>query len=177
MFAQLGDIQFNLIPYFESLDTSKTFDYAEHKVIEGKPRLQFVGDGLDCHTIDIVLHSQYCSPDAEYKKLADAASGHQALAFVFGNGSYKGRYVITELSASTRQTDPIGNIISLGARLSLKEWVEAQPLESKKQQQKANAKGLKKKGATPKPTAKTGYTTQTVTNQQGYSVKKIVRQE
>lgn len=47
MFALLGDVQFDLITYFDGFESQFGADFAEHALIEGKPRLQFIGDKLD----------------------------------------------------------------------------------------------------------------------------------
>ena len=44
--ALLGEITFDLITYFEGMEASFSANYAEHALIEGKPRLQWVGDNL-----------------------------------------------------------------------------------------------------------------------------------
>ena len=46
MFAQLGDIEFELITYFSGLNESNTFNYAQHERINNKPILQYLGQDL-----------------------------------------------------------------------------------------------------------------------------------
>ena len=46
MFAQLGDIKFELITYFNGLTETMSYNYAQHERIENKPILQFLGKGL-----------------------------------------------------------------------------------------------------------------------------------
>jgi len=147
MFAQLGDIRFDLITYFNGLEGSQAYDFAEHKVIEGKPRLQYVGDGLEEVRIELLFHREFCFPEGEMQRLREAAATHRAHPFLFGNGLYKGRFVITELTTGTIQTTGDGSIIAMGARLVLKEWVETEPLEIRQQEQKATAPAVKKQKA------------------------------
>ncbi|PYA54645.1 hypothetical protein DMW53_25830, partial [Serratia marcescens] len=54
MFAVLGDIEFELITYWDGFEATFGVDYAEHARIEGKPGLQFVGDKLDEIQISLV---------------------------------------------------------------------------------------------------------------------------
>lgn len=61
MFAVLGDIEFELITYWDGFEATFGVDYAEHARIEGKPGLQFVGDRLDEIQISLVLHQHYCA--------------------------------------------------------------------------------------------------------------------
>ena len=96
MFAVLGDIEFELITYWDGFEATFGVDYVEHARIEGKPGLQFVGDKLDEIQISLVFHQHYCVPDVELARLRTAMKAHQALALVFGNGDYRGWFVITD---------------------------------------------------------------------------------
>lgn len=122
MYAVLGNIEFDLISYFDGLEQRSGSDFAEHGRIGGKPVLQFVGDKLDEIRIDLVLHAAYCQPDEELQKLQAARLQHQALALVLGNGDYKGRFVIAELQSTGRQTDRSGSLLAVEAQLSLREY-------------------------------------------------------
>ena len=123
MFALLGDIQFNLPTYFDGMDAQFGADFAEHPLIEGKPRLQWIGDRLDDYRIDLSFHSWSCDPEAELKRLRQALQAHMAMSFVLGNGDYKGWFVLTEVQAMSRQTDQYGTLTCLEATLTLREYV------------------------------------------------------
>ncbi|WP_197329524.1 phage tail protein [Ralstonia syzygii] len=123
MFALLGDIQFDLITYFDGFDLQFGADFAEHALIEGKPRLQFVGDKLDEIRIQLAFHAYYCDPEAELAKLKKAVAAHHAMALVLGNGDYKGWFVLTEAQALSTQTDKSGTLIALEANITLREFV------------------------------------------------------
>ncbi len=123
MYAVLGDIQFDLITYFDGFEWRFGADYAEHGVIQGKPRLQFIGDKLDEIRLTLKFHAQYCDPEAEMVRLREAAQAHQAMAFVLGNGDYKGWFVLTEAEAISEQTDPAGTLVSVTATATLREYV------------------------------------------------------
>ena len=43
MFAQLGNIQFELITYFNGIKESSSYNYAQHERINQKPLLQYLG--------------------------------------------------------------------------------------------------------------------------------------
>ncbi|HFV8933106.1 TPA: phage tail protein, partial [Escherichia coli] len=60
MFAVLGDIEFELITYWDGFEATSGVDYAEHARIGSKPGLQFVGDRLDEIQISLVFHQHYC---------------------------------------------------------------------------------------------------------------------
>jgi len=141
MFAQLGSVQFDILTGFESLTSTSQYNYAEHAVIEGKPRLQYIGDGLDTVDITIRLHSSFYDPEGELKKLQDEAAKHEALPLVYGNGEYVGKFVVEEISKTTSQTDGKGNIIGVEVSLKLKEYAETNLRTFKKKPEQ----GLKRK--------------------------------
>ena len=141
MFAQLGNIQFELIQYFESIESSKTYNYAESSRIGLKPKLQFTGESLETFAIKVNFHIAFCDPQTEIKNIKQASNTHQALSFVYGNGEYQGKYVITDFNKTHLQTDSLGNIIAIEAQINLKEYVKD---STKKKKQ------LKKQGITNK---------------------------
>lgn len=118
-----GDIEFELITYWDGFEATFGVDYAEHPRIEGKPGLQFVGDKLDEIQISLVFHQHYCVPDVELVRLRTAMKAHQALALVFGNGDYRGWFVITDVTATSEQTDSTGNVLAVNATASLREYI------------------------------------------------------
>ncbi|MEC5344683.1 phage tail protein [Brenneria populi] len=122
MFAVLGDIEFELITYWDGFESTFGVDYAEHSRIEGKPGLQFIGEQLDEFRISLVFHSMYCTPDSELARLRRAMQAHQALALVFGNGDYRGWFVVTAVTASSQQTDASGNVMAMTAEVTLREY-------------------------------------------------------
>ena len=130
MYAILGDIQFDLITYFDGFESTFSADYAEHKLIEGKPRLQFIADNLDEIKIELTFHESFCDPEMELLKLKDALASHEAMALVLGNGEYKGWFVLTNVDAVSKQTTEGGTLIALDAKITLREYVgdKANPL-------------------------------------------------
>ncbi|WP_298438077.1 phage tail protein [Geobacter sp.] len=146
MFAQLGDIRFELITYFDGLEGSQAYNFAEHQVIEGKPRLQYIGDALETVSIALKFHVAYCDPAFEYQRLREAGAIHRALPFVFGNGLYRGRYVIVEITDTVEATAADGTVIAVEAKCSLKEWVDDTPLVIRKQAKKDKAPARRKNG-------------------------------
>jgi phage protein U len=121
--ALLGDIRFSLVTYFEGMELKFAADYAEHALIKGKPMLQWTGDKLDEVSWDIVLHAGYCDPEAEMLKLRQAVRDHKALPLVFANGDYKGYFVPTEASVSSKKLHADGGAVWMEVKLSLRECV------------------------------------------------------
>ncbi len=124
MYAVLGDVEFELITYFDGLDVQFGASFAEHARVGDKPRLQWVGDELDEVTFQLVFHASYCDPEAELLKLHSALRSREARQFVLGNGAYKGWFVITRLSGTSRQTDAKGALVAMDATVTLKEFAE-----------------------------------------------------
>ncbi|EBX1663060.1 hypothetical protein DQ936_18190 [Salmonella enterica subsp. enterica serovar Oslo] len=122
MYAVLGEIEFDVVAYWDEFESTMGVDYTSHARIEGKPGVQFIGDKLDKITLKFNFHSQYCQPTTELNRLREAMSAHQAMALVFGNGDYRGWFVITDLTATHQHTDPYGNVIAQGGTLSLQEY-------------------------------------------------------
>uniref|UniRef100_UPI0011BA9470 phage tail protein n=1 Tax=Salmonella enterica TaxID=28901 RepID=UPI0011BA9470 len=73
-------------------------------------------------SITLVFHQHYCVPDVELARLRTAMKAHQALALVFGNGDYRGWFVITDVTATSEQTDSTGNVLAVSATVSLREY-------------------------------------------------------
>lgn len=139
MFAQLGDIKFELITYFNGLNETVSYNYAQHERIENKPILQFMGKNLLEEDIKLNFHRNFCIPEDEIKKLTDVADNASPLKFIKGNGEYVGVFVIQEIGKTTEQAAPDGTLMSVQVDVRLKEYTGKIP--EKKQEQK----GFKKK--------------------------------
>lgn len=139
MYAQLGDIEFDLITYFSGLNESNTYNYAQHERINNKPVLQYLGQGLQEQDIKLNFHSSFCNPTEELKKLKEVAQKAEPLKFIKGNGEYVGVFVITEIISVTEQTSDEGDIIYIQIDLKLREFA------GKIQEKNNKQGGLKKK--------------------------------
>ena len=139
MFAQLGDIQFDLITYFDGINSTVTYNYAEHERINNKTLLQFLGENLQEFTIKLNLHSNFCVPEDEILKIRTEAKLGKPLKFIKGNGEYVGAFVISQIQKTTEQTSPEGDLIAIQVELQLKEYAGKIPEDEEEE------KGLKKK--------------------------------
>lgn len=157
--AVFGNLQFDLITYFEGWEAKFAAEYAEHKLMGRKPALQFVGDQLDEITWNLVFHSGYCQPEVEMLKLRRAVAAHAALPLVLSNGDYKGYFVPLDVQATTKQTTKNGTVVWMECKLTLKEYVlpevlaETTPKAPPVAAQKGKTKpaGTVKKKPTPRP--------------------------
>ena len=132
MFAQLGDIEFELITYFNGMNESQSYNYQ-------KPVLQFLGLNLQEQDIKLNFHASFCTPEDEIKKLKDVANLGTPLKFIKGNGDYVGVFVITEIASVTEQATNEGDLISVQVDLKLREYTGVIPEDSQTEG------GLKKK--------------------------------
>ena len=139
MFAQLGDIKFELITYFNGLTETVSYNYAQHDRIENKPILQFIGKNLQEENIKLNFHRSFCIPEDELKNLVEVADAATPLKFIKGNGEYVGVFVIEEIGKTVEQTSAEGELLSLQVDIRLKEYTGKIPEDDETE------KGFKKK--------------------------------
>lgn len=139
MFAQLGDIKFELITYFNGLTETILYNYAQHERIENKPLLQFLGKNLLEENIKLNFHRSFCIPEDELKNLVEVADKAEPLKFIKGNGEYIGVFVIEEIGKTTEQASPEGDLLSIQVDVRLKEYTGKIPEDDETE------KGFKKK--------------------------------
>jgi phage protein U len=125
MFAILGDIEFTVAGGISAMEHSASADWAEHARIQGKPLLEWVGEGLDECNLTIELHPALGDPEQRLRALRLAKSQHQPLAFVMGSGEYLGPYVITQLNNTVRRATAVGQLMAATVQLSLREYTGA----------------------------------------------------
>ncbi|WP_025132350.1 phage tail protein [Pseudomonas sp. PH1b] len=125
MFAILGDIEFTVAGGITGIEQRGSADWAEHPRIQGKPLLEWIGEGLDEYSLTIELHSVLGDPEVRLRALQAAKKKHEPLAFVMGSGQYLGPYVIVDLSNAIRRATDKGQIRSATVQVSLKEYTGA----------------------------------------------------
>lgn len=140
MFAQLGDIKFKLITYFNGLTETVSYNYAQHDRIENKPILQFIGKNLQEENIKLNFHRSFCIPEDELKNLIEVADAATPLKFIKGNGEYVGVFVIEEIGKTVEQTSAEGGLLSIQVDLRLREYTGKIP-----EDEEDTEKGFKKK--------------------------------
>jgi phage protein U len=123
MFALLGEISFTVIGSPELLESSRRFDYAEHRVVEDRPLLQWLASGLETITLAMLFHASFTDPAAQLGALLAAGEDHQARALVLGNGVFRGFFVVESVATSDIQLAADATPIAIRVRTSLREWV------------------------------------------------------
>lgn len=132
MYAQLGTIRFEGLNGFSTLEESFAVNYAQHERINGKPRLEAVGDVLDTISFDMYLHADFVDPEASIEVIRNAMTNREILTLILGSGKVVGNFVIPNFTKSTEFTDPKGNIISATLSIELLESATDDPLASAK---------------------------------------------
>lgn len=130
MYAILGEIIFDVLTSPQAFESARKYDYAEHKVVQDRPRLQWIANDLETLTLELSFHAQFTNPQRQLTLLENAAEDHRARAFVYGNGIHRGYFVVSELSEVHRHNADDGSLIYATARVTLKEWalsVEVDP--------------------------------------------------
>ena len=139
MFAQLGDIVFELITYFDGINDTVSYNFAEHERINNKTLLQYMGESLQEYTIKLNLHSTFCTPEEEIIKIREAAKLGKPLKFIKGNGKYLGVFVIAQIQKTVEQASPVGDLIAIEVELQIKEYAGKIPEDEEEE------KGFKRK--------------------------------
>ena len=122
MFATFGEITFELLSSPLSYESSYRWTYAEQKVVEARPRLQWLSEDLRRIAFDLRFHASFTNPADQLESLLAAARDHSARALVFGNGDHQGYFVIIALRVGSTQMTAAGDVIAMTLSLELKEW-------------------------------------------------------
>lgn len=128
MYAQLGNIRFEGLKGFSNFSHERGVNYAQHELINGKPRLQAVGDFLDTISFGMYLHSEFTNPEADVESLRTAMHNREILPLILGNGRVLGFFVIPNFSQINSFTDPNGNLIETTLSVELLESFSDDPL-------------------------------------------------
>jgi len=122
MFAVLGEIVFEVLGSPDAFESTRTWDYAEHQVVEATPKLQWLADGLETIELDFHFHASFTDPSAQVAALIAAGDDHNARALVFGNGVYRGYFIVVSIRTTAQQMSADGDLIAITLRAELKEW-------------------------------------------------------
>jgi phage protein U len=128
MQAQLGSIIFEGLKGFESFASTKEANYAEHALIEGKPKLQRVGDNLENLQVSVLFDVAFCSPQSEVDALEAARSAGEILPLIMGDGRFAGTFVIKSASVTHQKHSNVGSILQAEVALTLLEFATGDPL-------------------------------------------------
>ena len=122
MFAVYGEIVFELLGSPDAFESTRTWAYAEHRVVEDRPKLQWLAADLETLELEFHFHSSFTDPAAQAAALTAAAEDHNARALVFGNGVHRGYFIVTSIRTTAQQMSATGDLIAITVRAALKEW-------------------------------------------------------
>ncbi len=108
MYAMLGEVRFELLNSFTSLETQHAANFAKHEVLKGRPRLQALQNELTTLRFSLKLHWRLGNPDTAYKGLLSALEAQQAVSLVYGSGRFVGWFVLERLTERTLIQDAQG---------------------------------------------------------------------
>ncbi|OIP06942.1 MAG: hypothetical protein AUK53_11720 [Betaproteobacteria bacterium CG2_30_59_46] len=137
--AMLGTIGFDVLSQIEGVEESFSANFAEHALIEGKPRLQWVGDNLGEVTWNLMFHAGFCVPTVELLKLRAAVAAHTPLPLVFASGAHQGWFVPVSVNVTTRMTRGDGTLLWIEAQLKMRESPPAASMPDETPRQSAVA--------------------------------------
>ena len=123
MYAMLGDVRFEPLTSFTSLEADHSANFAKHDVLQGRPRLQATGNDLTTMRFSLKLHWKLGNPDAAYQGLLAAKESQQAQALVYGSGRFIGWFVIERLTERTLIQDGQGRTAAREVDVELTEFV------------------------------------------------------
>lgn len=162
MFAQLGKIQFDVLKTFSDFTEKASAVYAEHVLLDGKPRLQRTGSSLNEISLSMMFHNAFCNPKSEIESLKTARDNGEVLPLLWGNGEVEGDFVITDLEIVREEAGPEGSIVAAGVSLQLKEYVITNRVQQAQSEHREKAKAVGNKKPVAKKKANPGTCPQTI---------------
>lgn len=123
LYAVLGETELEIIAWLDGLDMRFSASYAEQALIGRKGLLQHTGFAPDEVKMRVLLHAQWCQPAEELARLKRILDDTEPVAFVLGTGEYRGVFVVTEINATSTQTDGAGMAIAFEADVALREYI------------------------------------------------------
>jgi phage protein U len=124
-YATLGDITFEGLVAPSSFASELKANYAQHALIENKPRLQRLGTDLETINLSMRFHRSFCNPEIELWRLYRHLERGTILPFTHGNGVYQGRFVVQSVNADYKRQFADGTVLYVEVEVSLLEVWEA----------------------------------------------------
>jgi phage protein U len=117
----LGSIALDALSV-RDMPASHSWEYAEHKTIQGLPVLQFIDRNAASYTLNVRAHKALGTPPREtIAKLKAAGNAGEVLILQTGTGEQLGSYVLTALDETRLISTPRGELLMADLSLKLKE--------------------------------------------------------
>lgn len=145
IFALLGDIRIGDAVWTgpDAADEERKAELVQHKVARGKPPVQDMGDDNDKKTLTFFFDETFCDAEEELARLESAFDMRMPLAYVGGDGSFRGvRWLIETLKVKTLKTTMSGRVVRMRVTLTMIETPAPSPLTFFAQIARAAASGL-----------------------------------
>lgn len=123
MYALLGPIFFETLTSPEAFRSKTDYHFAEHQVVEAAPRLQWIFDELETISLDLHFNYKYSNPYLQMVLLRATAEAHLPLPLAFGNGVFRGFFVIESVEETLKYQADDGSYMDVEARVELREWI------------------------------------------------------
>lgn len=130
MYAQLGQIQFEGLKAFRTLERSFAARYAEMPRIGDKSTLQRTGNELDQLSFELRLHVGFSDLQADLDTLKEYKTNGEVLPLTTGAGTFMGNFVIQRIAQSDETHDLQGEPVSIVLTVELTEFVDPNPEQS-----------------------------------------------
>jgi phage protein U len=126
-----GDIVFTVNPFktitFDDAEHNSSVEYAEHRIIGEKPKLEYQSPNSDEVSINITLASFLgVNPKDQLKKFEEYMYNGDIYDLILGNGVMEsnilGEFVITSLSRSYKEVSFWGDVTNLKLGVKFKEY-------------------------------------------------------
>src|SRR4051812_9103190 len=123
MYAQIGDIILSGNYGFNSFTSNDGNNVVEHALIEGKPKLQSIGQNLTKLSFSININSAFVNPEAEIAKWKQYVSDSTPVPITLGTGEFLGFFILTSANSDIGQTNNDGGIIQCSLDVAASEFV------------------------------------------------------
>lgn len=125
MIGSLGDIVFetssSLVRTWDRLEQNQEARFAEHNIIDQKPKLQHLGPALNQFSMRLTLHEGLSDPQAEIDALTALRKAGDPVRLVIG-GRSEGLVVVLTIRVLDKARDNQGRLWSAELELRLKEY-------------------------------------------------------
>lgn len=128
-FCLVGDLELALASTPDKWTEKGSHELTEHKVMNGRPKLQSCGNELNELSLDFVLHAETSDIGKIYNSLWASKEAGEALSIVMGDGEYLGEYCIAEMSFDRKATFPNGTTLCAQVSVTFKEYVESDAIQ------------------------------------------------
>lgn len=149
MYAQLGDIVFSGLLGPNKFEDSFTTDYAEHNLVENKPRLEAIGEKLQEITLSIKLHRAFTTPELFFDQLNNHRLNRTILPLLWGSGDIEGDFVIKSINRKFIQQADDGAITEMDLDIVLSEYFDPDKIGT--QRKRAQKEAFATNTANPLP--------------------------